>query len=536
MKKYLLICHLFRDQMIFSKSFILKIIIICSLIYLISIIIILSLINSRKCDSFESSQQFLNEIKTKNSNKITIILIEFEFFEHDLIQTLESICKLWFVYSVLIVSQRFIYPPIYGTIYDSISTKCNINFIRTEPQVQQMFNESRVETYINTEYVLIIPDSVRIDSQNIVYHLINSINTKPNERMALIIAVNNHSIDYNLNNNNCLQIDFDIKRWTLSYTKTHSIDSKECNAFEGSDYAVFVRKNDLLLLNQPFVRPFVESFFIQSFLHKFKLKLLKNLVINRGQELFATNARNKWKHKIWSEERRKLIYDMFGIKKMIDSKGVVHWFGCNKSTNRCFGTVVDDMPDYLYTNRWTPVCCLDNLAKTGRHVFSILEKFGVRYWLEGGSLLGAARNSEIIPWDYDIDIGVYKEDIEKLYFLSENSSVVDEKGFVWEKAKEGDFYRVQFSSTNRLHVDIFPFYSRNGTMTKQTWFESHVQDKEFPEHFLKPLTKIRFIEWDAFAPNNIVEFLEFKFGKNVINNAQYPKPHLLKFPNKSDIS
>jgi len=40
-----------------------------------------------------------------------------------------------------------------------------------------------------------------------------------------MIAVNKHSISYNLNNNNCLQIGFDIKRWTLSYSKIDSIDS-----------------------------------------------------------------------------------------------------------------------------------------------------------------------------------------------------------------------------------------------------------------------------------------------------------------------
>ena len=37
---------------------------------------------------------------------------------------------------------------------------------------------------------------------------------------------------------------------------------------------------------------------------------------------------------------------------------------------------------------------------------------------------------------------------------------------MWEKAREGDFFRVQFSATNHLHVDIFPFYEANGVMTK----------------------------------------------------------------------
>ncbi len=39
-------------------------------------------------------------------------------------------------------------------------------------------------------------------------------------------------------------------------------------------------------------------------------------------------------------------------------------------------------------------------------------------------------------------------------------------GFVWERAPEGDFYRVQYSAVNHLHVDIFPFYEKDGVMTK----------------------------------------------------------------------
>lgn len=47
----------------------------------------------------------------------------------------------------------------------------------------------------------------------------------------------------------------------------------------------------------------------------------------------------------------------------------------------------------------------------------VCKKHGLKYFLIGGSLLGAIRHHGIIPWDDDIDVGMMREDYDKLLQL-----------------------------------------------------------------------------------------------------------------------
>lgn len=48
-----------------------------------------------------------------------------------------------------------------------------------------------------------------------------------------------------------------------------------------------------------------------------------------------------------------------------------------------------------------------------KFVDKVCRENDIRYFLAGGSLLGAIRHGEIIPWDDDLDIGMLREDFEK---------------------------------------------------------------------------------------------------------------------------
>lgn len=61
---------------------------------------------------------------------------------------------------------------------------------------------------------------------------------------------------------------------------------------------------------------------------------------------------------------------------------------------------------------------------------AICKRHGIRYWIAYGSLIGTMRHKGFIPWDDDIDVGMMREDFEKLCqvpkeeWLSEGSILV----------------------------------------------------------------------------------------------------------------
>ncbi len=91
----------------------------------------------------------------------------------------------------------------------------------------------------------------------------------------------------------------------------------------------------------------------------------------------------------------------------------------------------------------------------------------LRYYLIGGSALGAARHQGFIPWDDDIDVGMPREDYEKLRSLqAEHGKYLfefpsEKKDFVYAYGKLYDrtttlIEHTRYKTKRGIFIDIFP--------------------------------------------------------------------------------
>lgn len=112
----------------------------------------------------------------------------------------------------------------------------------------------------------------------------------------------------------------------------------------------------------------------------------------------------------------------------------------------------------------------DALKEIVKDFDAICQKAKVSFFLVYGTLLGAARHQDIIPWDDDIDLGMFREDYEKLiqyfvcneeknYYLScAETDVKHTQIFAKLVRTDGKYKHLckYYAHVMGLSVDIFP--------------------------------------------------------------------------------
>ena len=161
-----------------------------------------------------------------------------------------------------------------------------------------------------------------------------------------------------------------------------------------------------------------------------------------------------------------------------------------------------------------------------KRINQICKDHGLEFFLIGGTLIGAERHHGFIPWDDDIDIGMFRDDYWRLWEILENDTELSmHYYYMYNPLKQPPssdlITKVKLKESDVFYVDVFPFDcididdTENGIdvhiqhhMEIHHKFRTYFENKQYIQQvFYKPQAEPSF---DDDIKKIVKEFLEEK--------------------------
>ena len=172
---------------------------------------------------------------------------------------------------------------------------------------------------------------------------------------------------------------------------------------------------------------------------------------------------------------------------------------------------------YLLPNKKSD-CFLQHGSEVFRKTCEVLNKEGIQYWPEFGTLLGIVRDNAFIKHDFDFDFGVYVQDLNRVkeLLLANGFSLL----YHYHGVNRPDIQELTFVY-NGVHVDFFGFNTIDENSIACYVFESLYKPQKQPLYKIRPivfppfkLVKSSFSNVSIMLPEDTTTHLTVSYGKN----------------------
>ena len=141
-------------------------------------------------------------------------------------------------------------------------------------------------------------------------------------------------------------------------------------------------------------------------------------------------------------------------------------------------------------------------------ICNILDSLNINYFLQTGILLGAIRNNGFIPWDWDVEISVYSEEV--IGKISHLVTKINNSDFEVEKYnKELSNLKIDFIGKLPKETTHYTILGWRHDKKKKIFWRNKFK---VPEHLFSKMQKIKLFDKYHNAPFPPEDYLKYQYG------------------------
>ncbi len=138
----------------------------------------------------------------------------------------------------------------------------------------------------------------------------------------------------------------------------------------------------------------------------------------------------------------------------------------------------------------------------------ILDELEIKYFLLGGILLGAIRNKGFIPWDWDVEICVYSNDVSNK-FNNLYLKILASKFTILKYDKKHSTFKIDIVGKFSKEITKYSIMGWNHDVKNKIFWRKTLK---IPDHFLINMTQIELFGKYHYAPYPTKKYLEHQYG------------------------